>query len=61
MTPTTAPAALRSSLSMGFGVDPVLVGIITLILIVVFALFLFLRKTLLSFSEGVRDGKRGDR
>ena len=61
MTPTTVPVVLRSSLSVGFGVDPVLVGIITLILIVVFALFLFLRKTLLSFSEGVRDGKRGDR
>lgn len=41
-----------------FGVDPVLVGIITILLLVLFGIFLFIRKTLLSFSEGVRDGKR---
>jgi hypothetical protein len=41
-----------------FGVDPVLVGIILVLLLVVFALFLFVRKTLVSFSEGMRDGRR---
>jgi hypothetical protein len=41
-----------------FGVDPVLVGIILVLLLVVFALFLFVRKTLVSFSEGMRNGRR---
>ena len=41
-----------------FGVDPVLVGIILVLLLVVFALFLFVRKTLVNFSEGMRDGRR---
>ena len=50
--PLYAPALLS------LGVDPVLVGIIAVLLLIVFALFLFIRKTLLSFSEGVRKGKR---
>ena len=41
-----------------FGVDPVLVGIIVVLLLIVFAVFLFVRKTLLSFSKGMRDGRR---
>lgn len=49
-----APAAF----ALFFEVDPVLVGIITVLLLIVFALFLFIRKTLLSFSEGIRDGKK---
>lgn len=49
-----APAAFP----LFFEVDPVLVGIITVLLLIVFALFLFIRKTLLSFSEGIRDGKK---
>jgi hypothetical protein len=40
------------------GIDPVLVGIVVVLLLLVFALFLFLRKTLLSFSEGMRKGRR---
>lgn len=40
------------------GVDPVLVGIIAVLLLIVFGLYLFVRKTLLNFSKGVRDGKR---
>jgi len=59
------PGALPRRMSLAgpvaalpFGVDPVLVGIITVLLLVVFALFLFLRKTLVSFSEGIREGKR---
>ncbi len=55
------PPALDTTVAASplfLGVDPVLVGIITVLLLIVFAFFLFLRKTLLSFSEGVREGKR---
>ena len=45
-------------LVFGVDVDPVLVGIIAVLLLLVFAVFLFIRKTLLSLSEGIRDGKR---
>mgnify|MGYP000497578845 CR=1 FL=1 len=51
-------AAVNAAASPFFGVDPVLVGIILVLLLVVFALFLFVRKTLVSFSEGMRDGRR---
>ncbi len=57
MSPITPPAAVASPL-LFFGVDPVLVGIITILLLFLFAAFLFIRKTLLSFSEGIRDGKK---
>lgn len=49
---------VAAALPLFFGVDPVLVGIITVLLLIVFALFLFVRKILLSFSEGMREGKR---
>lgn len=39
-------------------IDPVLVGIITVLLLIVFGFFLFIRRTLLSFSEGMREGRR---
>jgi hypothetical protein len=53
------PTAAFGALSvLPFGVDPVLVGIIAVLLLVVFGLFLFVRKTLLSLSEGIREGKR---
>ncbi len=52
-----SPAAIPAP-PLFFGVDPVLVGIITILLLILFAVFLFVRKTLLNFSEGVRDGKR---
>lgn len=39
-------------------VDPVLVGMIAILLGVVFAFFLLLRRTLLNFSEGMREGRR---
>ncbi len=52
----TPAAGTQSPLFLG--VDPVLVGIITVLLLLIFGLFLFVRKTLLSFSEGMRDGKR---
>lgn len=58
MFPLTPLCAIMAAFPLFFGVDPVLVGIITVLLLIVFALFLFIRKTLLSFSEGVRKGKR---
>ena len=39
-------------------VDPVLVGIITVLLLIVFGIYLFIRRTLLSLTEGMREGKR---
>lgn len=39
-------------------IDPVLVGIIAVLLVIVFAFFLLIRRTLLSFSEGVREGRQ---
>jgi hypothetical protein len=52
------PSVGFTLLSSFFDVDPVLVGMITILLLIVFALFLFIRKTLLSLSEGIREGKR---
>lgn len=49
-----APAAQ----SLPGDVDPVLVGIIAVLLLIVFAFFLLIRRTLLSFSEGIREGRR---
>jgi hypothetical protein len=53
-----SPSVDFTLLSSFFDVDPVLVGMITILLLIVFALFLFIRKTLLSLSEGIREGKR---
>jgi hypothetical protein len=50
--------AADAASSLFLGVDPVLVGIITVLLLIVFALFLFIRKTLLNLSEGIREGKQ---
>lgn len=38
-------------------VNLVLVGLTVLILLFVFAVYLMFRRTLLAFSEGMRDGK----
>lgn len=51
-------SALLVATPLALGVDPVLVGIIVVMLLLVFAFFLFLRKILLSFSEGIRKGRR---
>lgn len=45
-------------LVLGVDVDPVLVGIIAVLLLIVFFVFLFIRKTLLNLSKGIREGKR---
>ncbi|WP_181691399.1 hypothetical protein [Natronomonas sp. LN261] len=56
--PVPTTTAVGVPLSLFFGVDPVLVGIILVLLLVVFALFLFIRKTIVSFSEGMRESRR---
>jgi hypothetical protein len=38
-------------------VDPVLVGIVVVMLLVVFAVYLFLRRIATGFKEGVQQGK----
>ena len=39
-------------------VDPVLVGIIAVLLLIVFMFFLLIRRTVKSFTEGMREGRR---
>lgn len=41
-------------------VDPVLVALIAGIIVFVLAVYLMLRRTLLAFSEGMREGNRRD-
>jgi hypothetical protein len=43
--------------SSGGGIDPVLVGIVVIILGFVFFVYLFLRRTLKGFKEGMEQGK----
>jgi len=43
------------------GVDPVLVGIVAVLLLFVFATFLFLRRTMQGFKEGMQEGRGGNR
>ena len=57
MTPTL-PWSDVVVTSVHGNVDPVLVGMIVLLLLVVFAFFLMIRRTLLSFTEGLRQGRR---
>lgn len=38
--------------------NPVLVGLTTVMLLFVFAVYLFLRRTLVSFREGLDQGRR---
>jgi len=56
----SAPAAhaVDAARPLFLGVDPVLVGIVLVLLLIVFAVFLFVRKTLVNFSKGMRDGRR---
>ena len=43
---------------MAAGVDPVLVGFVVVMLALVFGLYLFVRRTLLSLREGYDQGRR---
>jgi branched-subunit amino acid ABC-type transport system permease component len=45
-------------LSGGFDVDPVLVFIVVVMLGFVFFVYLFLRRTLSGFKEGINQGRR---
>ena len=42
-------------------VDPVLVGIVAVLLLFVFFLFLFLRRTMKGFREGMQEGRGRNR
>jgi len=42
-------------------VDPVLVGIVVVMLVAVFAVYLFLRRIATGFREGVQRGRGGNR
>ena len=53
-----SPPVSVAAQSLPGDVDPVLVGMIAVLLLVVFAFFLLIRRTLLSFSEGIREGRR---
>lgn len=39
-------------------VDPVLVAIVLVLLLVVFAIFLLIRRTVTEFTQGMREGNR---
>ena len=51
------PAAV-ATLPLATDVDPVLVGIIAVLLLIVFMFFLLIRRTVKSFTEGMREGRR---
>ncbi|MEF8808770.1 DUF7859 family protein [Natronomonas sp.] len=63
MYPLVSPAASVAPLVGGSvfpgDVSPTLVGIIVVLLLIVFGLFLFVRRILLSFTEGLRKGREG--
>ena len=56
--PSPLPVAAALPASLHGDVDPVLVGMIVILLLVVFAFFLMIRRTLLSFTEGLRQGRQ---
>ena len=56
--PVLPPSVSVAAQSLPSDVDPVLVGMIAVLLLIVFAFFLLIRRTLLSFSEGMREGRR---
>lgn len=43
---------------MAAGIDPVLVGFVVVMLLFVFGIYLFVRRTLLSLREGYERGKQ---
>lgn len=46
-----------STVPLFVDVDPVLVVMIVFLLLLIFGVYLFIRKTLLNFSEGMREGR----
>lgn len=51
--------SLSPVLQSGELVDPVLVGIVVIMLAFVFFVYLFIRRTLTGFKEGMEESKRG--
>ena len=49
-----APAGMLLQLD----VDPVLVGLVLFLLLVIFFVFLFLRRIVTGFTEGLREGRQ---
>jgi hypothetical protein len=43
---------------MALSIDPVLVGLVVIMLVFVFGVYLLIRRTLLSLREGFEHGKR---
>ncbi|PSP73095.1 hypothetical protein BRC86_10515 [Halobacteriales archaeon QS_3_64_16] len=43
---------------MGLSIDPVLVGLVVVMLVFVFGVYLLIRRTLLSLREGFESGKQ---
>ena len=64
MSPALPPLALPAGVAalppaqLPGDVDPVLVGIIAVLLLIVFMFFLLIRRTLKSFTEGMREGRK---
>jgi hypothetical protein len=56
--PTSLPLSTAVPVSLHGDADPVLVVMIVILLLVVFAFFLLIRRTLLSFTEGLRKGRQ---
>ncbi|MEF8790739.1 MAG: hypothetical protein V5A61_11500 [Haloarculaceae archaeon] len=43
---------------LGLDVDPVLVGLVLFLLLIVFFVFLFLRRIVTGFTDGLREGRQ---
>ena len=56
-TPFLSAGRLRGMLLQLGGVDPVLVALVLFLLLVVFFVFLFLRRIVTGFTEGLRGGR----
>ena len=53
-----AVGAARPPAQLPTDVDPVLVGIIAVLLLIDFMFFLLIRRTVKSFTEGMREGRK---
>jgi flagellar biogenesis protein FliO len=64
MPPALPPLVLAAALAalppaqLPTDVSPVLVGIIAVLLLIVFMFFLLIRRTIKSFTEGMREGRQ---
>ncbi|MFQ3319055.1 MAG: hypothetical protein ACI8UR_002088 [Natronomonas sp.] len=58
MLPLVMGSVVPQSAPLVGDVSPVLVGIIAVLLLLVFMFFLLIRRTVKSFTEGMREGRR---